>query len=188
MIIAGVGGQGNIVASDILARVALAHGLEVKIAEVHGMAQRGGSVHSMVRFGPSVHSPLIPLGCADFIMSLEAMEGARWLEYLRPGGTMVVSTERRPTLSILAGEQSYPEDLDALYGSVGTVHWVEALELARQAGSARSANVVMLGALATFLSFDDTEWLSAIDARFKPTVAQLNKAAFSLGRSAVGVR
>lgn len=185
VLIAGVGGQGNIAAADILARVALARGLDVKVSEVHGMAQRGGSVHSMVRFGETVHSPLIPVRGARFLVSLEAMEGARWLRYLAPGGTILASTERRPPLSVLAGEEPYPEDLEAVYRAVGNLVWIDAPGLAREAGSARAANVVMLGALSTLLEFTVEEWHAAIDARFKPAVAALNRKAFELGRAAV---
>lgn len=152
------------------------------------MAQRGGSVHSMVRFGHVVHSPLIPRREADIIVSLEAMEGARWLAYLKPGGIILASTEQRPPLRVLTGEEEYPKDLDSVYRSVGELYWVDALAIAREAGSARAANTVMLGALSIFLDFSEEEWVSAISSRFKPAVAELNRAAFLGGRRAVSPR
>ena len=188
ILIAGVGGQGNITASDIIGRTAIASGLEVKIAEVHGMAQRGGSVHSMVRFGHVVHSPLIPRHEADIIVSLEAMEGARWLAYLKPGGLILASTEQRPPLRVLTGEEEYPKDLDSVYRSAGKLYWVDALAIAREAGSAQAANIVMLGALSVFLDFSEEQWLAVIGSRFKPAVAELNRAAFLGGRRVVSSR
>jgi indolepyruvate ferredoxin oxidoreductase beta subunit len=145
-------------------------------------------VHSMVRFGHVVHSPLIPRREADIIVSLEAMEGARWLAYLKPGGIILASTEQRPPLRVLTGEEEYPKNLDSVYRSVGELYWVDALAIAREAGSARAANTVMLGALSIFLDFSEEEWVSAISSRFKPAVAELNRAAFLGGRSSVSPR
>lgn len=184
LIIAGVGGQGNIAASEIIAMTALKSGLDVRIAETHGMAQRGGAVHSIVRYGNKVFSPLIPTGACDFIISLEYMEGLRWLHYLKEGGISIVSTEVRPPYTVSVGLKEYPESLQEKYREYGKAIFVDALRLAREAGTERSANIVMIGAFSVFETFPEEDWLRSIEERFGGKYFDVNQKAFLLGRKA----
>lgn len=179
ILIVGVGGQGNLAASHILASAALMSGFDVKVAETHGMSQRGGSVFSMVRYGSKVYSPLIPEGKADMIISLELMEGLRWLHYLADSGMALVSTEKRP----ITGSEDYPQNLEDAYREKAQTLFIPAPELAEQAGIARAANVVMLGAASIFLpELDESVWHEAIARRFKKQYIEKNREAFQLGR------
>lgn len=184
IIIAGVGGQGNIVASKIIGESALAVGYDVKITETHGMAQRGGSVHSMVRIGDKVFSPLIPKGACHYLLSLEILEGLRWVEYLADEAFLIVSTEIRPPFSVSVGKARYPENIEEIYSKYGRLFIVPAKELASRAGSTRSANIVMLGCLAYFMGGINKEvWDESIRKRFygKEEVIEINLKAFQLG-------
>jgi indolepyruvate ferredoxin oxidoreductase beta subunit len=183
VLLAGVGGQGTILAGDVLARTAAASGLDVKLSEVHGMSQRGGSVDTAVRFGEEVHSPLIDAGKADLILGFELLEAARWVHYLAPGGTLFASTRRIPPLAVLTGGVEYPSGLDDELRSRGAV-LLDADALACQAGSPRSANVVMLGALSTRLQFNLGTWEDVISGRVPARTVDANLSAFSLGREA----
>ncbi|MCX7831522.1 MAG: indolepyruvate oxidoreductase subunit beta [Actinobacteria bacterium] len=184
IIIAGVGGQGNIAASKIIGEAALMLGYDVKITETHGMAQRGGSVHSMVRFGDKVFSPLIPKGACQYLLSLEILEGLRWVEYLKDGAFLIVSTEIRPPYSVSVGKDHYPQNIEEIYSKYGQLLMVPAKELASKAGSTRSANIVMLGCLAYLTkSINSEAWIESIKRRFygKEKVIEINLNAFQLG-------
>lgn len=188
IIIAGVGGQGNIAASQIIGLAAVESGFDVKITEIHGMAQRGGSVHSMIRFGQKVFSPLIPKGECGYLVALEYLEGLRWLEYLTGDALILVSTEKRPPYLVSVGKAVYPENMDETYRKFGRALFIPAKELAEEAGSARAANIVMLGALSNFLKGISSEELKgAIEKRFagKDKIIELNLKAFELGKSFV---
>jgi indolepyruvate ferredoxin oxidoreductase beta subunit len=179
--IAGVGGQGILLASEILAEVALARGLDVKKSEVHGMAQRGGSVVSHVRFGKEVHSPVVAEGEADVLVSFEKLEALRWIHYLRPGGKVVVNAQEITP----SGLDGYPKGLDGkIRERAPDAVFVDALRLAKQAGSVRAVNTVMLGAFAGFLEFPDAEWKKAIEASVPGKTVAVNVAGFELGRKA----
>ncbi len=180
--IAGVGGQGIILASEILSDAALAKGLDVKKSEVHGMAQRGGSVVSHVRFGVEVHSPVITAGEADLLVSFERMEALRWVQAIAPDGKIIVNTQE----IVPSGQETYPKDIDSQMDerAPGTLR-IDALKLAKEAGHIRAVNVVMLGAMSHFLDFTAEEWKAAIEARVPKKSIEINLKAFELGRRAV---
>lgn len=183
VMLVGVGGQGTILASDVLAKVAAASGLDVKLSEVHGMSQRGGSVDTVVRFGDKVFSPTIDPGMADHLVSFELIEAARWIHWLKPGGRLVVNNSIIPTLPMLTGEWGAPAGVEAALAYEGAV-FLDAEELACVAGSPRSANVVLLGALSVGLPFPEQAWRDVITSRVPPKTVEGNLAAFDLGRKA----
>jgi indolepyruvate ferredoxin oxidoreductase, beta subunit len=184
VLLTGVGGQGTILAGDVLARVAAAAGLDVKLSEVHGMSQRGGSVDTVVRFGDEVFSPVVDPGRVDHLVAFELVEAARWVHYVRPSGHILVSTRTIPSLPVLTGAMRYPTGLIAALVDEGA-HLMDAEDLARQAGSARSANIVLMGALSVFLPFEETVWRDVIASRVPAKTVDANMAAFELGRRAV---
>jgi indolepyruvate ferredoxin oxidoreductase beta subunit len=184
VLFAGVGGQGIILASDLLAEVALAAGLEAKKSEVHGMAQRGGSVVSHVRFGSRVWSPLIPEGEADFLVAFEEMEALRYLAHLRPGGLALINRQRIYTLAMLLGGESYPAEAGRLLtGLPVEMLLVDGLKLAERAGNAKTVNVALLGVLAARLSFSHAIWLEVVSRRLPPKILAVNREAFRIGTS-----
>jgi indolepyruvate ferredoxin oxidoreductase beta subunit len=175
-------------ASDIAAQVGLDLGLDAKKSEVHGFAQRGGVVESHVRWAPRVGSPTCEKGTVDVLVAFELMEAARWIEWLKPGGTVVVNRQQIMPMSVSVGAATYPEAetlLTALEQRAGTVLAVDALPLAEQAGSSRTVNTVILAALSTLLETDPAVWQRAILHRVPNEYADVNKAAFKLGRQAV---
>jgi indolepyruvate ferredoxin oxidoreductase beta subunit len=183
VVLAGVGGQGNVLSARILAEVAMGMGYDVKTSEVHGMAQRGGSVVCMVRWSEKVHSPLIAKGKADFLLAFELLEGLRYLEYLSPGGTAIVNDYRLDPLPVLRGDATYPADaLEAMRAYAARVDVLDARETAVRAGNPRAVGSCILGALSTFLEFPEDAWEDAI-ARLAPARARdVNLKAFALGR------
>jgi indolepyruvate ferredoxin oxidoreductase beta subunit len=183
--LAGVGGQGIILGAALLARAALEDGYDVKASEVKGMAQRGGSVVSTVRFGARVYSPLALH--ADVVIATELLEGRRAFDTLVARGTMVCSTTRIPPGSVLRGEQEYPDDI-AMEACRRGVHLVlvDAEELARSAGTARAANVALLGAASAVLPFGETAWRTALEDVLPAKILAVNQSAFARGREAVG--
>lgn len=186
ILIAGVGGQGNILASKVIAIAAMKVGYDVKISETHGMAQRGGSVHSMIRFGEVVYSPLIPHGTCDCLISLEIIEGLRWVEYMKQDSVILVSTEKRPPYSVSVGKASYPENVEEIYGGYGKAFFLPAHEIAFKAGSVRSANVVMIGAYSYLEDAIPPDILvESLKERFKgkESLIQINLRAFEYGYS-----
>jgi indolepyruvate ferredoxin oxidoreductase beta subunit len=185
-ILAGVGGQGTILAGHVLARVGMEAGYDVKKAEVHGMAQRGGSVVSHVRWAERVHSPLIPLHRADYLLAFEKLEALRWARFLKPEGTAVVADYRVPPLSVSLGQFAYPEDsrLEEVVGSHGrTVKLVPSVQIAQELGNARVNNVVMLGALSVLVAVDEAAWREVIGEAVPPRFHDLNLEAFDRGRA-----
>lgn len=185
VLLVGVGGQGTILAGDVLAKVAAASGLDVKLSEVHGMSQRGGSVDTMVRFGEKVHSPVVSRGEVDHLVAFEIIEAARWLPYLRPGGRLLVDRRTIRPLPVLTGALPPTTGLEAALFAEDVVY-IDADALACRAGSPRSANVVLLGALSTGLPFDAEVWRQVIAGRVPPKTVDANLAAFELGRQACG--
>ncbi len=180
--ICGVGGQGILLASEILSEVALARGLDIKKSEVHGMAQRGGAVVSHVRFGERVHSPVIANGEADILVSFEKLEALRWLHSLSPSGVLVVNDQEITP----SGMETYPDNVDSeLEKRAPGRHVVNALSLAMQAGHPRAVNTVMLGAFSNFLPFTHEEWQAAIEKRVPPKTTEINVKAFDLGRASI---
>ena len=183
VLLAGVGGQGTILAADVLAKVAAAAGLDVKLSEVHGMAQRGGSVDTTVRFGEQVFSPITDPGGADHLVAFELTEAARCLTYVRPGGRLLVNTRVIDSLPVLIGAFPAPDGLEGRLENEGAV-FLDAEELACEAGSPKSANVVLLGALSTGLEFAEELWREIITARVPAKTVDVNLRAFELGREA----
>ncbi|HEY5517816.1 MAG TPA: indolepyruvate oxidoreductase subunit beta [Coriobacteriia bacterium] len=183
VMLVGVGGQGTILAADVLAKVAASTGLDVKLSEVHGMSQRGGSVDTVVRFGERVYSPTTDVGGADHLVAFELLEAARWLHFLKPDGRLVVNNRVIAPLPVLIGEQGAPTGVEAALTFEGAV-LIDADEIACVAGSPRSANVVLLGAMSAGLPFPAASWRDVITARVPPKTVEGNLAAFELGRAA----
>jgi indolepyruvate ferredoxin oxidoreductase beta subunit len=187
--LAGVGGQGTILASNVLAEVALAAGFDVKKSEVHGMAQRGGSVNTHVRWDAErVHSPLIGLGEADILLAFEEAEALRYAEFLKPGGVAVINTQTIQPITVTSGGAHYPteEEVKAVYGRLTErFYLVPGDQIAQELGNVRAANVVLLGTLSTFLDVPQQTWLEVIEARVPPRYLDLNREAFLRGRQAV---
>jgi indolepyruvate ferredoxin oxidoreductase beta subunit len=183
VMLVGVGGQGTILAADVLAKVAAAAGLDVKLSEVHGMSQRGGSVDTVVRFGDVVHSPVTDPGQADHLVAFELIEGARWVHFCRPDGRLVISDRIIDPLPVLIGDEPHPVGVRAALEYEGAV-FVDAEALACEAGSPRSANVVLLGALSAGLPFAPEVWCDVIAQRVPLKTVDGNLAAFWAGRAA----
>jgi indolepyruvate ferredoxin oxidoreductase, beta subunit len=184
----GVGGQGTLLASNVLAQVGLRAGFDVKKAEVHGMAQRGGSVSSQIRWGKKIHSPLICKGEVDYLVAFEKLEALRYIGMLRPGGTALVGEMSIPPLSVSSGDDVYPDDeqMRRVIGVVtDDVRFIPSLRLAEEAGNVRAHNVVVLGALSTLIEQVESEtWLDVIAARVPERYVEVNKRAFQMGREA----
>jgi indolepyruvate ferredoxin oxidoreductase beta subunit len=182
VLIAGVGGQGAVLGSELLAMAALAAGHDVKQGEFHGVAQRGGAVFSHVRFGDRVHSPMAPRGSVDFLLALEMLEAARYAHFVKPGG--VVIANRHKVEPIRVGDQRpYPDDaLDFLRGKNLQVVSLEATRVAMDLGDHRAANVVMLGALSRSLAIAPEVWDQTFSARIPEKYLALNRRAFEAGR------
>ncbi|MBQ9574655.1 MAG: indolepyruvate oxidoreductase subunit beta, partial [Synergistaceae bacterium] len=154
IMIVGVGGQGSVLASKLLGHLLTSQGYDVKVSEVHGMSQRGGSVVTYVRYGDKVYSPVIDKGQADFIVSFELLEAARWIEYLSPEGQIVTSTQQLDPMPVLTGAMTYPDNLlNEIRESGAKVDALDCLKLAEQAGSSKAVNLVLLGRLSHY--FDD---------------------------------
>ena len=182
-VLVGVGGQGILLASAIIATAALESGYDVKTNEIHGMAQRGGSVLAQVRYGEKVYSPLVPKGAATVLASLEKTEAIRYVDYLAPNGLAVVSDQVIVPVTVSSGSATYPDiNEDGLRKIFPNLAYVRAVEKATELGNARAANVVLLGALSTKLDLEDGAWQDAIKKRVKPAFVDLNLKAFYLGR------
>ena len=185
IMIVGVGGQGTLLASKLLGRLLLGKGFDVKVSEVHGMSQRGGSVVTYVRWGERVYSPIIDKGQADCILSFELLEAARYTEYLKPGGRIIVNSQQINPMPVIAGAAVYPERLEEKMSALGIqVDAIDALALAEQAGSSKAVNLVLMGRLARQFDFTDEEWMEAIEHSVPPKFLEMNKKAFELGLSA----
>ena len=183
IMIAGVGGQGTLLASKLLGRLLLGKGYDVKVSEVHGMSQRGGSVVTYVRWGEKVYSPIIDKGQADVILSFELLEAARWAEYLKPGGRIITNTQQVNPMPVITGAAQYPQGLEGKLCAAGIdLDAIDALSLAEEAGSSRAVNLVLLGRLSKWFDFTEDEWMAAIEQSVPPTFLEMNRRAFALGR------
>ncbi len=185
ILLTGVGGQGTILASQIVADVGMALGYEVKRAEVHGMSQRGGSVISQVRWGRRVFSPVISPGEADFVIAFEKLEAVRVRSYLRPHGQIIVDRHALPPMTVSAGEASYPDDASIqswLEAVSAQVYWVPGVEIAEELGNAKAANIVLLGAFSAILRHNHSLWLEIVRQRVPEKHRALNEQAFLRGR------
>ena len=182
VLIVGVGGQGTLLASKLLGNAMFNSGYDVKVSEVHGMSQRGGSVVTYVRFGPKVYSPVIERGSADIIVSFEKMEAARFLPYLKKGGNIIVNSQRIDPMPVITGSCKYPEDiLDKIRERGISIIEVDALKYAKEAGSVKSVNVVLMGCLAKILGVQKDIWIEAITDSVSKDFIKLNINAFILG-------
>ncbi len=181
VMIVGVGGQGSLLASKLLGRLLLEEGYDVKVSEVHGMSQRGGSVVTYVRFGDKVYSPVITEGEADFILSFEKLEAARWAECLKKGGKIIVNTQEIDPMPVIIGNATYPSDiLSELTAKGVSVDAVDALTVAMEAGSAKAVNIVLLARLAKYFDIPYEKWIAAIEKTVAPKFKEMNQNAFAL--------
>lgn len=184
-LLAGVGGQGVLTASDIVAEVGMAIGLDAKKSEIHGFSQRGGVVESHVRWGERVFAPLGEKGRFDYLLAFELMESARWIEFLKPGGVVIVNRQRILPMSATVGDAVYPEDAvieKALRAVTDRVVYVNGLEVAQELGNKNLANTVLLGALSRELDVDPETWLDVLVQRVPKKYVEENKKAFWSGR------
>jgi len=187
IIIVGVGGQGSLLASKILGHLLLNAGFDVKVSEVHGMSQRGGSVITYVRFGEKVFSPVVDKGQADFIVSFEILETARWLSYLKPGGQIVTNTQQIDPMPVITGAAKYPADLvDKIRAAGVKIDAMDCLTLAQSAGSAKAVNIVLLGRLSHYFDISEDAWQASLAACVPAKFLELNRRAFDLGKNFVG--
>ena len=183
IMIVGVGGQGSLLASKLIGHLLLSEGYDVKVSEVHGMSQRGGSVVTYVRFGEKVYSPIIDKGEADFIVSFEKLEAARYVEYLKEGGRIVVNTQEIDPMPVITGAAEYPERLIEKMQQKGIqVDAMDCLSLANEAGSAKAVNLVLMGRLSKYFDIPVEKWQKAVEACVPPKFLELNRKAFLLGR------
>ena len=182
IMIVGVGGQGSLLASKLLGRVLTAEDYDVKVSEVHGMSQRGGSVVTYVRFGDKVYSPIVDAGEADFIVSFEKLEAARYVSNLKIGGKIIVNSQQIDPMPVITGAASYPSGvLNTLREKGAEVQEMDALTLAMEAGSSKAVNIVLMGRLARYLGIPEEKWIAAIETTVNPAFVELNKKAFALG-------
>jgi len=187
-LLAGVGGQGTVLASDILAEVGMGAGYDVKKSDVLGLAVRGGSVASHIRWGETVHSPVITEGQVDYLVGLEILEGLRWLKQLKPHGTVLVNHQRIPPVAVTSGEAKYPSDqeiTDALSAATKHYYFIPGLALAQELGNARVMNLVLLGSLSILLEISAEIWERVINKTVPANLVDLNLKAFHTGRSAM---
>lgn len=187
-LLVGVGGQGTILASNVLAELGIELGYDTKKAEVHGMSQRGGSVVSHVSWAEQVFSPIIPEGEADILISFEKLEAMRFADGIRPGALVLINDYEIMPVTVSSGGGTYPE-VDAVRGVFEPLtdqfFCVKGVEIAEGLGNAKAANVVLLGALSKLLKHDAAPWLKVIEARVPPKFVELNRKAFQAGRDAV---
>jgi indolepyruvate ferredoxin oxidoreductase beta subunit len=181
IILAGVGGQGTILASKVLADVAMLEGFDVKISEIHGMAQRGGSVITHVKFADKVYSPLIENKKADFIVAFEMLEALRRLHFLKDGGEIIVNEQEIEPMTVITGKAKYPQEILSNLQSSAKVTPINALEIAKQLGNVRVLNIIMLGYLASKMDIPIENWHQAMKNQIKEKYVDLNLKAFEIG-------
>ncbi len=182
ILIAGVGGQGTLLASRVLGKYAALSGKDCKLSEIHGMSQRGGSVVTHVRIGDKIYSPVVWEGSADIVLAFETLEAARVAHYLKKEGVLLVNGEKILPMPVITGVASYPEGLEErLKDSHEKTYFIAAQEWAMEAGSAKATNIVMMGALCKLLGFDKALMAEAVAACVPPKFAALNMAAFNFG-------
>ena len=183
ILLAGVGGQGILRASDILCLVMMEAGLDTKKSEVHGMAQRGGCVTSHVRYGQKVYSPIAEKGDVDILLSFEKLETLRYLDFMKPDGTIIINEVEIYPPSVNLGDAKYPHDVvDLVRQTFKTVRVVNAHDIALKAGNVRAENTALLGVASVYLSVDNALWEKVIGESFPKKVVEANLNAFRLGR------
>lgn len=182
ILLVGVGGQGAILAGNILSTALLEAGYDVKVSEIHGMSQRGGSVSTQIRYGKKVHSPVIGRGQADILIAFEAMEALRYLEFLKPEGKVVVNDYKIPSAPILMGKADYPENVIEILKEKASTSVIDAAKIAQELGNMKVMNVVLLGALAKAMDLTDIDWEGVIRNTVKKEFIDINIEAFKRGR------
>jgi indolepyruvate ferredoxin oxidoreductase beta subunit len=188
VLVAGVGGQGVILASDIMCEVFMEAGFDVKKSEVHGMAMRGGIVTSHFRFGRKVYSPLIKEGEVDILFAFEQLEGLRWINHLKPDGKIIMNDHTINPPGVNLGEMEYPRDIpEKIRSRFKGFYLVKGTEIALQMGDARAANVVLLGAISRFFGVKEDIWLRTILDHLPPKVHDLNRKAFAAGKEQIKI-
>ena len=181
IMIVGVGGQGTLLTSRILGKLATGAGYDVKLSEVHGMAQRGGSVVTFVRYGEKVSEPIVEEGQADVLIAFERLEALRYLHFLKKDGVVIVNDWRIDPITVVTGVASYPENmLDTLKEMRKTIV-VEATAEAKKLGAPKAFNIIVLGAAARHMGFEKQDWLSVIETTVPPNTIEVNKQAFEIG-------
>jgi indolepyruvate ferredoxin oxidoreductase beta subunit len=181
LVIVGVGGQGTLLASKILGHIALEEGRDVKVSEVHGMAQRGGSVITHVRVGDKVYAPLVSTGNADYLLAFEELEAARAAHFLKPGGILIVNSQRILPMPVITGLAKYPGEPLGTLGETCRVEKLDALSMAEKSGSQKAVNLALLGALSKHLPWEKNVWHKAIAACVPPKTLETNIRAFEAG-------
>ena len=185
ILLVGVGGQGTILASKILTNGLMEAGYDVKMSEIHGMSQRGGSVSSQVRYGEKVMSPVIEKGKADIVVSFEKMEALRALDYLKEDGVLVINNEEIPSMSVITGEEDYPDDVLEEIEKHARAKVVDATRLAGELGNEKAANMILLGTIIKSMGLEHINWEEILQANIKPQFLELNKKALKVGMDAV---
>lgn len=188
LLIAGAGGQGIILASDIIGETAIAAGYDVKKTDTIGMAQRGGSVMSHIRIASQVWSPLIKRGEADLLLALEKLEAARWAYYLQPGGVVIVNNHALPPLSVILGDDRYLSDeeiMKILKQRTDRIYFIEGSRRVRELDNIRTLNIFMLGCASKFIPFNVRVWKESIAAHLPPNLQPINLTAFDRGRKEI---
>ena len=181
IMIVGVGGQGTLLTSRILGKLAVGAGYDVKLSEVHGMAQRGGSVVTFVRYGEQVAEPIVEEGQADVLIAFEKLEALRYLHFLKKDGVVVVNDWRIDPITVVTGAASYPEGIIERLKKERKTIVVEAMAEAKKLGTSKVFNVVVLGAAARHMTFSKEQWISVIESTVPPKTIEINKAACEAG-------
>jgi len=185
VILTGVGGQGILLASETLSQAAVQAGYDLKRSEIHGMSQRGGSVNSHIRFGDKIYSPLVMKGDCDLLLAFEKLESLRMADFVRPDGTIVANTQKINPSTVTSGAAAYPENIeDILNSHFKSVLFIDALNLAKEAGNLRTANIALLGVAAKTLDIGIEIWENAIAQRVPEKAIEVNLKAFHLGLQA----
>jgi indolepyruvate ferredoxin oxidoreductase, beta subunit len=190
LIIAGVGGQGVILAGNIIGEAAIASGYDVKKTDTIGMAQRGGSVISHLRIAPKIYSPIIKDGEADIVLSFEKMEAARCNNFLKPGGIVILNNREMPPLSVSRGTEHYPTDEEIaiiLEQKTNRIFFVEGTRKAEALGNAKTLNIFMLGCLSRFLDIEDKVWRECIINNLPAKIVNINITAFEAGMESIKI-
>lgn len=185
VLLVGVGGQGTILASKMLTIGLMEAGYDVKMSEIHGMSQRGGSVSSQVRYGDEVNSPVIEKGTADIIVSFEKMEALRNLDYLKKDGVLVINDEQIDSMSVITGQEDYPDDVIEEIEKHAKAQVINATKMAEELGTAKAANVILLGTIVKSMGLEDIDWNKIIEENVKAKFVELNKKALEVGMKAI---
>lgn len=181
VMVVGVGGQGTLLTSRIIGKVALAAGFDVKLSEVHGMAQRGGSVVTFVRFGSKVNEPVVEEGTVDFLIAFERLEALRYAHFLKKDGVIIVNDCRIDPMTVVTGASQYPENIIERLKSKHIVYSIDAGAAAKELGNPKILNSVVLGLAAKHVGFSENEWLDVIEKTVPAKTVDVNKKAFKVG-------